>query len=90
MILLSLVLAAVVPPDEVIVYPDRARVSRTQTVPCPATGPVLFEGLPPATDERSIAAGMQYVSGKTNVVWPTELRTAEPVLPLPPGHAYAP
>jgi hypothetical protein len=24
------------------------------------------------------------------VVWPKELRTADPVLPLPPGHAYAP
>src|SRR5262249_28385769 len=56
MVLLALVLAAVVPPDEVIVYPDRARVSRTQTVPCPAAGPVLFDGLPAATDERSIAA----------------------------------
>ena len=56
MILLSLILAAVVPPDEVIVYPDRARVSRTQTVPCPVSGPVMFDGLPPATDERSIAA----------------------------------
>jgi branched-chain amino acid transport system substrate-binding protein len=41
-------------------------------------------------NERSIAAVMQYVSGKTNVVWPTELRTAEPILPLPSGHAYAP
>ncbi|HET6980899.1 MAG TPA: mucoidy inhibitor MuiA family protein [Myxococcaceae bacterium] len=56
MILLSLILSAVVPPDDVIVYPDRARVSRSQTVPCPIAGPVVFEGLPPATDERSIAA----------------------------------
>jgi uncharacterized protein (TIGR02231 family) len=56
MIALSLVLAAVIPPDEVVVYPDRARVSRTQTVSCAVPAPVLFEGLPPATDERSIAA----------------------------------
>ena len=41
-------------------------------------------------NERSIAVVMQYVDGKTNVVWPKELRTAEPILPLPAGHAYAP
>ncbi len=41
-------------------------------------------------NERAITAVMQYVDGKTNVVWPKELRTAEPILPLPPGHAYAP
>ena len=50
---------------------------------------------PPGTpmagqNERSIAVVMQYVDGKTNVVWPKELRTADPVLPLPAGHAYAP
>jgi branched-chain amino acid transport system substrate-binding protein len=39
---------------------------------------------------RSIAVVMQYVDGKTNVVWPKQLRTAEPILPLPAGHAYAP
>ena len=41
-------------------------------------------------NERSIAVVMQYVDGKTNVVWPKQLRTAEPTLPLPAGHAYAP
>ena len=41
-------------------------------------------------NERSIAVVMQYVDGKTNVVWPKQLRTAEPILPLPAGHAYAP
>jgi branched-chain amino acid transport system substrate-binding protein len=41
-------------------------------------------------NERSIAVVMQYVDGKTTVVWPKELRTADPVLPLPAGHAYAP
>jgi branched-chain amino acid transport system substrate-binding protein len=41
-------------------------------------------------NERSIAGVMQYVDGKTNVVWPKQLRTVEPMLPLPPGHAYAP
>jgi branched-chain amino acid transport system substrate-binding protein len=41
-------------------------------------------------NERSIAVVMQYVDGKTTVVWPKQLRTAEPVMPLPAGHAYAP
>src|SRR5581483_6471943 len=41
-------------------------------------------------NERSIAVVMQYVDGKTTVVWPKELRTANPVMPLPAGHAYAP
>jgi hypothetical protein len=41
-------------------------------------------------NERSIAVVMHYVDGKTNVVWPKQLRTAEPMLPLPAGHAYAP
>jgi branched-chain amino acid transport system substrate-binding protein len=41
-------------------------------------------------NERAITAVMQYVDGKTNVVWPKELRTADPILPLPAGHAYAP
>ena len=41
-------------------------------------------------NERAITAVMQYVDGKTTVVWPKELRTADPILPLPPGHAYAP
>jgi branched-chain amino acid transport system substrate-binding protein len=32
---------------------------------------------------------MQFVGDQTKVVWPKEVATAEPVLPLPPGHAYA-
>ena len=31
---------------------------------------------------------MQYVKGQTKIVWPTAIRTADPVLPLPPTHAY--
>ena len=41
-------------------------------------------------NERSLAVVMQYVDGKTNVVWPKQLRTADPVMPLPAGHSYAP
>ena len=38
-------------------------------------------------NERSLAVVMQYVDGKTNVVWPKQLRTADPVMPLPAGHS---
>jgi branched-chain amino acid transport system substrate-binding protein len=49
---------------------------------------------PPGTpmagqNERSIAVVMQFVNGKTTVVWPKEIKTAEPVVPFPKGHAYA-
>lgn len=38
---------------------------------------------------RSSLVVMQYIDGKTKVVWPTALKTADPVLPLPKGSAYA-
>ncbi len=34
-------------------------------------------------NERSSPVVMQYINGKTEVVWPARLRTAEPVLPWP-------
>jgi branched-chain amino acid transport system substrate-binding protein len=40
-------------------------------------------------NERSIAVVMQFVNGKTSVVWPPQIKTADPVFPLPKGHAYA-
>ncbi len=40
-------------------------------------------------NERSIAVVMQFVNGKTNVVWPPQIKSAEPVFPFPKGHAYA-
>ncbi len=40
-------------------------------------------------NERSIAVVMQFVDGKTNVVWPPQIKSAEPVFPFPKGHAYA-
>ena len=39
--------------------------------------------------ERSSPAVMQFVKGQTKVVWPQSIKTADPVLPLPKGHAYA-
>ena len=38
---------------------------------------------------RSTPAVMQYVKGETKVSWPSGIKTADPVLPLPKGHAYA-
>ena len=32
---------------------------------------------------------MMYVGGQTKVVWPAAIKTADPVMPLPKGHAYA-
>jgi branched-chain amino acid transport system substrate-binding protein len=32
---------------------------------------------------------MQYIKGETKIVWPKAIRTIDPVLPLPAGHAYA-
>jgi hypothetical protein len=31
---------------------------------------------------------MQFVDGKTTVVWPKEIKTADPVFPFPKSHAY--
>ncbi len=40
-------------------------------------------------NERSSPVVMQYVKGETKIVWPTPLRTIDPVLPLPKGHTYS-
>jgi branched-chain amino acid transport system substrate-binding protein len=41
-------------------------------------------------NERAFPVVMQYVDGKTRLVWPREIQTADPMLPFPKGHAYAP
>ncbi len=38
---------------------------------------------------RSSPVVMQYIDGKTKIAWPSAIRTTDPVLPLPAGHAYA-
>ncbi len=38
---------------------------------------------------RSSPVVMQYVKGETKIAWPATIRTIDPVLPLPAGHAYA-
>jgi branched-chain amino acid transport system substrate-binding protein len=39
---------------------------------------------------RATPVVMQYVDGKTYIVWPSAIRTADAILPLPKGHSYAP
>jgi branched-chain amino acid transport system substrate-binding protein len=41
-------------------------------------------------NERASMAVMQFVNGRSNVAWPKALRTVDPVMPFPKGHAYAP
>jgi branched-chain amino acid transport system substrate-binding protein len=40
-------------------------------------------------NERASPVVMQYIKGETKIAWPTAIRTVDPVLPLPAGHAYA-
>ena len=64
----------------------------------PAGGTIQGYGVkfvPPGTpmsgqNERSSPVVMQYVNGRTYIAWPAAIRTAEPILPFPKGHAYAP
>jgi len=49
---------------------------------------------PPGTpmsgqNERSTPVVMQYIKGETKIAWPAAIKTVDPVLPLPAGHAYA-
>ncbi|HMK24245.1 MAG TPA: ABC transporter substrate-binding protein [Terriglobales bacterium] len=49
---------------------------------------------PPGTEmagqnERCSPVVMQYIGGRTEVVWPARLRTAEAVLPWPKTHSYS-
>ena len=38
---------------------------------------------------RSSPVVMQYIGNNTAIVWPSAIKTKDPVLPLPKGHAYA-
>ena len=40
-------------------------------------------------NERSSPVVLQYIGGKSEVVWPGRLRTADPVLPWPKTHSYS-
>lgn len=41
-------------------------------------------------NERSSPVVMQYIDGETKIAFPTAIQTADPVLPFPAGHAFAP
>jgi branched-chain amino acid transport system substrate-binding protein len=41
-------------------------------------------------NERASPVVMQYNNQDTFIVWPTAIKTRDPVLPLPRGHAFAP
>lgn len=41
-------------------------------------------------NERSAMVVMQYIGSETKIVWPSAIKTADSVLPLPKGHTYAP
>ncbi|MFN0159844.1 MAG: ABC transporter substrate-binding protein [Burkholderiales bacterium] len=40
-------------------------------------------------NERSTPVIMQFVNGRSYIAWPTAIRTTDPMLPLPKGHAFA-
>jgi len=40
-------------------------------------------------NELSSPVVMQYTGGKTRIVWPTAIKTADPVLPIPKSSAYS-
>ena len=43
----------------------------------------------PGQNERASPVVMQYIKGETKIVWPKEVKTVDPILPLPNGHAFA-
>ena len=50
---------------------------------------------PPGTpmsgqNERSSMVVMQYINNNTKIVYPTAIKTADPIMPLPKGHTFAP
>ena len=63
----------------------------------PAGGTIQGYGVkffPPGTEmsgqnERSSPVVMQYLGGQTKIVWPTAIKTADPILPIPKSSAYS-
>jgi branched-chain amino acid transport system substrate-binding protein len=76
--------------------PDAIRKAALE-VDIPAGGTIQGYGVkfyPPGTpkagqNERSTPVVMQYVAGGTAVVWPSAIKTHDPVLPLPASSPYA-
>jgi uncharacterized protein (TIGR02231 family) len=57
-LLLPLLLTGTSQVSRVVVYPDRAQVTRSAAVPCGPHALFRFEELPPATDPRSVRASV--------------------------------
>jgi branched-chain amino acid transport system substrate-binding protein len=63
----------------------------------PVGGTIQGHGVkffPPGTEmsgqnERSSPVVMQYTGGQTQIVWPTAIKTADPILPIPKSSAYS-
>ncbi len=78
------------------VDPEALRKAALET-DIPAGGTIQGYGVkffPPGHEmagqnERSNPVVMQFVDGATKIAWPSNLRTGDPVFPLPSGHAYA-
>lgn len=78
------------------VTPDTIRMAALE-IDIPDGGTPMGYGckfLPPEDEHagqnlRSFTNVFQYVDGKWKIVWPEAVKTAEPVLPLPPGHVFA-
>ncbi len=56
--LILTILASTSAPDSVVVFPDRAQVTRESTVSCGARVPVSFENIPPSAAQDSFRARM--------------------------------
>ena len=56
--LASILILAVTPPriSEVVIYPDRAQVTRVESLPCGARAVAAFGQIPPAADPASFRA----------------------------------
>ena len=67
--LILTILASTSAADRVVVFPDRAQVTRLTTVTCGARVPVTFEHLPPAAaqDRRASAAAARAVPSAARV-----------------------
>ncbi len=54
-----LVLASTTAPDRVVVFPDRAQVTRVTTITCGARVPIVFDNIPPAAGSDSFRARVE-------------------------------
>jgi uncharacterized protein (TIGR02231 family) len=55
-LVISLLLSSLGAPDRVVVFPDRAQVTRVAPVTCGTRAPLVFTELPPAVDPASLRA----------------------------------